>query len=709
MKRIAALVAAAILLSIQAVPPAAQAADKRPNVLLIMTDQQPISMVGAYGNPLAKTPSIDRLAREGMRLDGVHIAAFACSPSRASYWTGRYPHHHGIVVNDVVLSEDTPTLGSVLHAAGYQTAFVGKWHLGGNMYVSGEETKWSHNRIADPEQFRYGNEGPWRGGEDEPQCGFVDKWAGGWAQYHDYLRRVGLGDLLAKGRKVGNHNDLPSGPEGTHIHSQLPEEHHMAAFFAGEAEQFIRKDHDSKKPFCMVLSFYGPHLPVAPPQPWDTMLDPANVPLPENHVDPLTDKPGSQQNNSRCYKGATWTDAQFRDYIARYHGYCAYIDKQIGRVLAALDQQGLADDTIVIFTTDHGDMVGAHSFVFKLGSGYDELMRVPFLIRYPGGVRNDAASDALVQSIDVLPTLLDYCGVQAPAGVDGRTFRPLLEGKIQRFRDYVVTHTNGTIMIRDARWKLVYTDARPKAFLELYDLKERPLEVRNRAADPQCADALARMKGLLATWLHDSGHPYADVIEPKLATARTRSPSADELVTPRVADFRQTESDSGETIAEFSVAWRVGSQLSTEEQYWCFLHIVAPSSGNIATRDTLWPDPPTTEWTIGTDQSVGPMQVPIPKNLKGDFPVRIGLYNPKKGTRPDVDGNAQQVVGTLTIDRTGEKVQLKYKPGKPHGLGCTAEPVGSPKQRLLTRNGFSIRSIDRIHAPLIRHLCLAGR
>jgi len=273
---------------------------KRPNVVFIITDQQPMSTIGAYGNSQIKTPNVDRLAHGGMRFEQFHIAAFACSPSRACYWTGRWSHHHGVVINDIVLPGDMPTLGSIMHDQGYQSAFVGKWHLGGRMYVRSDKDHWSHSRVEDANDFVYNDQGPWRGGEDEPQCGFVDKWVGGWSQYHAYLKSVGLGKFLEGKQSVGNHNMAPSGAEGTHIYSQIPAENHEVAFFAGEAEKFIRRERDRTKPFCLVLSVFGPHLPVAPPQPWDTMYDPKSVPLPENFQDDLLGKPNSQQSNSRA-------------------------------------------------------------------------------------------------------------------------------------------------------------------------------------------------------------------------------------------------------------------------------------------------------------------------------------------------------------------------------------------------------------------------
>lgn len=648
-------------------PGASAAPGSRPNIVVIMTDQQPRSTIGAYGNPQIKTPNIDRLAREGMRFDQFHIASFPCSPSRACYWTGLWSHRHGIVTNDIVLRDDLPTLGSVARAGGYQSVFVGKWHLGGNMYVRTEKDKWSMRRIDSAEEYAFDRQGPWRGGEDEPQCGFLDKWVGGWRQYQDYLRGVGLGEF----GQIGNHSIAPSGPEGTHIYSRVPAAHHEAAFLAGEAEKFIRRERDRGKPFCLVLSIYGPHLPVAPPQPWDKMYDPQTVSLPESFHDDLGGKPVSQRNNLRCHRSGQWSEAQFRDYVARYWGYCSYIDEQVGRVLKALDDEKILDDTIVVYTSDHGDMLTAHGFVFKLYSGYDELMRVPFLVRYPKAIR-PGTSDALVQSIDLLPTLLDLCRLPLPARVDGRSFAGLLAGKSTKFRDEVVTVMMSTVMLATRDWKLVYTDDRQTGpFLELYDRRERPLEVRNHASDAASLRVFKEMKNRLAGWLEETGYPYAQEIERRLPTARTRTPTEAEMIRPRVASFRASQDAKGKPVAEFTIQWSLGEPLAkrseenTTTRYWTFVHVLGPANQAILTRATLWPDPPTTAWKAGSPHEVGPLQVPIPANLDGRYPVRVGLYSPETKSRPAVFGEAHRIVGALIVRKTpGEAPQLSFEAEK---------------------------------------------
>jgi len=634
----------------------------RPNVLFIITDQQPVSTIGAYGNDMARTPNLDRLCGEGLRFDRFHISAFPCSPSRACFFTGQYSHNHGVVQNDILLRDEIPSMGNLFKAAGYQTAYIGKWHLGGNMYAESEQDRWSWHRLADPERYKFDKTGPWRGGEDLPQCGFTDKWVGGWTHYRGYIRDVGLGELLEKCRRLGNHNIAPSCGEGKHMYSLVPEEHHMSAFLAGEAEKFIREERDPNKPFCMVLSFYGPHLPVAPPKPWDEMFDPAKVPLPDNHDDKLEGKPFGQRRNWRCYRLPEWTDMQFRDYVARYWGYCAYIDRQVGRVLKALDDNKLADDTIVVFTSDHGDMVAAHGMIWKLGScGYDELLRVPFILRYPGSIAGGRAVTALVESVDVLPTLLSLCGLKVPQTVEGKGFGALLRGETSEHREVTRCSwaTTGLVVATD-RWKYTCQWAR-RDLDELYDLRERPLEMNNRARDPACGETAQKMKNHVRAWTTGTNHPYRKRIGEVLDTDPFEGMGE---MTPQVTAFSRRD-EKGRTFADFQVKWLIKKTPQSDLKYWCFLHVKPDRLGPkpILTRKVLWPEVPTTEWKNGTEQELGTMDVPIPDDLKpGKYGIWIGLYNPDKKEQAPVAGGLPVMVGKLTVRKERGKFELDFTP-----------------------------------------------
>ncbi len=573
----------------------AQEPARRPNILFIMTDQQPVSTIRAYGNPLIKTPNLDRLAREGTMFRNFHIAAFPCSPSRASFFTGQYAHTHGVETNDTPLSEDIPSLGNLYKAAGYQTAYIGKWHLGGNMYATDPDERWSYRRgasyqrrVDDPTGFKFAKDGPWRGGEDQPQCGFTDKWVGGWEQFRRHLREAGLGELLEKHKRLGNHNMGTSGPEGTHIHSLVPEEHHEAAFLCGEAEKFIRAQRDRSKPFCMVVSIYGPHSPVAPPQPWDSLYSAKDVPLPDNHFDKLVNKPYGQRRNVECYKLRQWTEEQFRDYIARYWGYCSYIDDRVGRLLKSLEETGELDNTVVVFTSDHGDMVGAHGMILKLGAcAYDELIRVPCIVRYPRAAKSGLSSDALVESVDVLPTLLALSGLRTPDTVQGRSFEELLRGnaasakpsggRAASFREVVHSDwCNTGLIVRTRDWKYV-SNWKQGDLDELYDMNARPLEMNNLALEPAQADRVKQMRSLIATWLAESKHPYAEPLGKAVMTGPGDTP----FLEPRVTSYRQVQTTDGKAVAEFEISWKVLRPMPPETKCWCFIHVVPGSRQSV--------------------------------------------------------------------------------------------------------------------------------
>ena len=641
---------------------------KRRNLLWIMTDQQPRSCVGAYGRKVVggktRTPNLDRIAAEGVRFSQFHLAAFPCSPSRACFLTGRYSHNHGVLKNDVPLDANVPALGDVLKAAGYRTGHIGKWHLSGSMYrdIPGAkpfEGRWYYRRVDDPDKYVY-EKAEGGTGEDAPQHGF-DVWAGGWAQYREYLHENGLGEMV-EGR-VGNHNDAPSGPDSTHAYSKLPEEHHMAAFFAKEAVKFLEAQRDEDDPFGLVVSFYGPHLPVAPPKPWDDMYPLEDVPLPRNHRDNLEDKPLGQRRNRRCYKLGEWSDDQFRDYIRRYWGYCSYIDHQIGRVLEALDASGQADNTVVLFTSDHGDMVGAHGFVYKLCScGYDELLRVPFLLRCPGRLEAGALCNELVSAVDVLPTVLELLDVPAPGSIDGRSFLPALAG--EPHRRVVVCNSMGiNLTVVAGLWKYVL-NWNPRDLDELYDRKVDMFEMRNRAVGRNPL-AIANMRDHIRDWLEETGHPYAHTI----IAAMEREPEFQALdLWPEITEFE----DLGNGELEFRYVWHAVDALPGDDKYWSFTHFANPKYGkdsDIVFRDTTWPEPATTAWQAGKDYPVGPVRVRIPDHAgPGKYTVRIGLYNPEKRTQPGQlvrgQGNAV-VVGELVIrHEDGSVPKATFKPAR---------------------------------------------
>ncbi len=507
------------------------------NLLFIVTDQHPLSCVGAYGNNIIKTPNIDELAEAGFLLQNYYIAAFACSPSRASLLTGRYLHNHNVFTNNVLLDPTIPSLGAILSQADYHTGYFGKAHLSGSMYVgreSGDGTDYMHDsepldpvgdEIKDYWHYeRIESDSGWVThrvesglGEDFPQLGFQE-WAGGWRHYKDWLLNHGQREFA---QMAGNHDALQSAPEGQHMYSKLGEQYHMATFFTEKTQDFVRKYQNNNQPWAAVLSFFGPHLPVAPPSPWDTLYSLNDIPLPANLVDSLKGKPRSQNKSELQYVLGQWNNDQYRDYISRYWGYSSFIDDRIGQVFKTLKETDQWDNTIVFFTTDHGDMIAAHGMIYKLGSnGYEELFHVPANLRIPRLEGTGVKIQQLVSSLDLLPTILEAIHITPPAQIDGKSLIPLLNQSTDTHRENLFSEIHGagkdgkTIICRNKQYKYVYHWLSNDVD-ELYDLASDPGEMHNLYQDEQHQEVAKQMREKIIQWAEETRHLYATVIKEK--------------------------------------------------------------------------------------------------------------------------------------------------------------------------------------------------
>jgi len=512
--------------------------EKLPNILFIITDQQSINTIGAYGNEICKTPNIDRIADRGMIFRQCHVASYACSPSRASILTGLYSHNHGVVTNEVPLHESLPSLGYLLKKEGYATAYFGKSHLGGYMRrntstepeYTGKATRdrpwngnWQYIRtdtipdyepkatdyvisLADGHTFQAMEGGT---GEDEACLGF-DYWIGGWQQYRDFLSFNGYDSIVANNHTVGGHGTLYAPvrdkkfDDSLHAWSIIPEKMHQEAFFVDEALTYLKDTWTREKPFGMFLSFYGPHNPILPPRPWDEMYPLEDIPLPATIGDQR------KIGGTGKYRRDQWSDDQFRDYIRRYWGFVSFIDAQIGELLNGLEAMGELENTIIVFTSDHGDMAGGHGNIWKSTlCSWDELMRVPLIVSYPSIVSIKSASNALVSNMDFLPTLLEMIQAEIPQTIDGKSFAAILKDPGMEHRDIIFTSVMGMNFIATTReWKynLNLVAGHPD---ELYDRKVDPDEMNNLINDPGHIEVAEWMKDQILTWLSETGHPYA--------------------------------------------------------------------------------------------------------------------------------------------------------------------------------------------------------
>lgn len=458
-----------------------------PNILFFATDEQRYDCLGCYDNPVLRTPHIDSIAEEGVRFDRGYVQNPMCMPSRMSIMTGRYCSEHGCNINctGIPPHEQEQTFMEYLRRAGYYTAAIGKMHM---------MPKWG------PFGFCY--------------LDLVEGQADRNNQYTDYLRAKGLDGRQhdAKGE------ELPFG-----IYTQaLPAEENIDAFVGRRAVEWLEA-WDGDEPFCLWVSFCNPHFPFDPPEPYDTMYDPDEVPLPVWKEGELENKPTQLQfQKERGYDEAT--EPLMRKMVANYYGLISLIDDQVGEILRVLEGKGLTDDTMIAFASDHGDHLGDHRLLYKSGvTFYEGSVRVPYLIRYPERFPQGVVCEELVEAIDLPATFLDVAGVERPPGMQGRSLVGLAEGEVDDWRDDAFSEIDLRInpqmhgprdpdsrdyvaMITTRNWKYVHF---PNLGIgELYDLTNDPHELDNLFYDSQYADKVAEMRLRLLNRFMNNQCPY---------------------------------------------------------------------------------------------------------------------------------------------------------------------------------------------------------
>ncbi|MCX8036243.1 MAG: sulfatase-like hydrolase/transferase [Candidatus Sumerlaeia bacterium] len=457
---------------------------KRPgglNVLFLMTDEQHHRSLSLTGNPYIETPNMDRIGREGVCFENATCVTPYCSPSRASMITGVYPHRHGILLNvggrgsrQAPLAQDAfPNTETLLHRRGYATAFRGKWHLGDlgdfDCYESfdyGGTTRRDYQAFLDARlpaaQFaNHPSPGKYLGRPVE-MIPAIEK------AYHAFINKSSVGYISIIGRSL-----IPP--------DLLPE-----TLVTNQVIELLEKNAD--KNFMITASWIPPHDLWVIPEPYYSMVDRKKIELAGTTSLPPWDQRGASKQ-----LGDLAGPEGIREYAAIYHGMVKYIDDQVGRVLKKLDELGLAGNTLVIFTSDHGDMVGAHGCIGKSITGcYDDLVRIPLLMRLPGRIEAGTRVRQPVSQIDFMPTILDYAGVPVPENIHGKSLRPLIEGRKVAWRDYAFCQRANTLrMLRTEQYKYVVGAGR--RIVALYDLIKDPHEDRNLADDPAHAPVLKAM------------------------------------------------------------------------------------------------------------------------------------------------------------------------------------------------------------------------
>jgi len=481
---------------------------KRPNILLISSDQQHWNTIGAF-NPEVSTPNLDRLVREGTTFERAYCPNPTCTPSRSSIITGMYPSQHGAWTLGTKLLEDRHTVGEDFKEAGYKSALVGKAHFQPLKSTEEYPSLESYPVMQDLEYWKQHN-GPFYG-FDHVEL----------ARNHTNEAHVGQHYALwMEEQGCSNWRDYFLPPTGTLDPSitykwPIPEKYHYNTWIAERTNALLENYKQTDDSFFLWASFFDPHPEYLIPEPWDTMYDPDQLTIPslvpgEHDRNPphfgmtQEEKPdfsrwketgyGIHGYRSHLYyeygDKFRLTDEDRKKLVGVYYGMISMMDKYIGRILDKLDELGLAEDTIVVFTTDHGHFFGQHGLQAKGGFHYEDLIKLPFIVRYPGRVPAGATSGAIQSLVDLAPTFLSFCDIPVPPAMTGVDQKDVWLGTRSAARDHAICefrHEPTTIHQKtyvDERYKItVYYN---QTYGEIFDLQEDPGELRNLWDEPGC-------------------------------------------------------------------------------------------------------------------------------------------------------------------------------------------------------------------------------
>jgi arylsulfatase A-like enzyme len=493
----------------------------RPNILWIMCDQLRYDCLGFNGNTIIKTPNLDQLASQSANFTRFYVQSPVCVPSRASYFTGRYPHSHHNRVNYTPLSQTEILLPARLQHEGYRTALIGKTHLYYHYPPTADEARRTGFDLVDLHDAA---------GFTDPYSDYV-KWRKAndpnWQlPYRRYAKDVG------RLRKT-----LP--PDANPDRAAIDEKYSETAWTGLRTRDRIAEMAGKSQPFFIFCSFWKPHGPYEVSAPYDSMYSNVNIPLPEPEtLQTIGQLPlPAQKLILRGKKPEYLTSREQLEWDYRsYYGTISQIDTEIGLILQSLKAAGAGDNTIIIFSTDHGDQMLEHG-LFGKNVFFESSVHVPFFINYPGHVRPGRV-DALAESVDALPTLFEFIGLDEPVECQGQSLAPLIDGSGRPgpkreavFSENVIPEviTGGNLlfefekgkgvagirhpdakMVRTAGWKYNYY---PDGYAELYDMEADPHERHNLAADPAQKERIEHMKDLLLQWMITADE--ADQIAPR--------------------------------------------------------------------------------------------------------------------------------------------------------------------------------------------------
>ncbi|MFE5323265.1 sulfatase [Paenibacillus sp. NPDC056579] len=468
----------------------------KPNILWICTDQQRFDSLGCYGNQYVRTPNIDKLASNGLLFENAYSQSTVCAPSRGSFLTGRYPRTVRLRKNGQNIPDSEVLVTKLLHDAGYTCGLSGKLHLSACFPTASHGTE---HRIDDGYDMFHWSHHP------------KDDWATN--EYSQWLRAKGK---KFAARPVEGCEYVVYGPDA---------EDHQAAWCAEKAIDYIQAHEGKRQPWVFSVNIFAPHHPFDPPESYLkrylNMLD--ELPLPNYYEGEPESKTSGQRRdhqgayaNPKLYPFNKMSDSDHRYLTAAYYAMVELIDDQVGRMLEALERTGQLDNTIVVFMSDHGELLGDHGVYLKGAHFYEPSVHVPLIVSWPAVIKQPDRPSTFVELVDLAPTFLEAAGIERHPGMQGKSLMKLWSGETADHRSDVYCEAYESsnrkpygmeyaMMVRDRTHKLVVYHTRQDG--ELYDLETDPGERRNLWSSSEHASVKLRMMELLC-------HRMAETIDP---------------------------------------------------------------------------------------------------------------------------------------------------------------------------------------------------
>ena len=507
--------------------------NKKTNLLFIITDQQQYKALGLAGNKVLKTPNMDRLGQDGAYFVNAYSACAVCGPARSSILTGHTVENTGVNTNNKTYYYNKekvmqlPTFDEILKEEGYTCEYYGKWHVMSNkakiysnpdLYARNGKYAFDHggqsffyqdwlNKNLEPRPLREGEH--------------IDR----------FTKRPYTPDPLDKyfGQKYEDIKGFKDSQPNFHGRLNIPKEYTMTAYQAQVTIDAIERL--KKKPFSITCSFHFPHAPMIVPEPFYSMYNPDEMIPPQSIQDDMTNSPYANANGRKNLRD--YSDPNKIKYmISNYYGLISEIDYWLGEIINKLDELGLSENTLIVFTSDHGEMLGAHGLREK-NVFYEESAHIPLMMKFPKEIEKNSTVDGYVSHIDIFSTILDYLHIDGHKA-DGKSLRGLVEGTDNNYGEYVVTEwnyrgdTSPNYMIVKDGWKMMIPySVDSKVLNVLYNLNEDPHEMNNllgKSPDQaKYADKVEELRGDLLEWLKKNNSTHYNGVRDRVLVKKIKS------------------------------------------------------------------------------------------------------------------------------------------------------------------------------------------